>query len=119
MKVADIKKRFEQEGFECFYQGNSNKSFNIFLISPKGRISIGQYRGDVNKFQICNNSQLYIRETNEFLMKDKESYFNICFTNEVTFGEIEPAIELAKKIVVEYKRLQERIELLKIAMDNV
>ena len=77
MKAADIKKRFEQEGFECFYQGNSNKSFNIFLISPKGRISIGQYRGDVNKFQICNNSQLYIRETNEFLMKDKESYFNI------------------------------------------
>jgi hypothetical protein len=35
------------------------------------------------------------------------------------FDKIEPALELAKKIAVEYKRLQERIKLIKIAMDNL
>lgn len=119
MKVADIKKRFEQEGFECFYQGQSKKNFNIFLRVPGGRISIGEYRGEVNKFKICNNSQLYITETNEFLTNERKLDFNVCFHNEVMFGEIEPALELAKKISVEYKRLQERIELIKIAMDNI
>lgn len=119
MKVADIKNEFEKEGFECFYQGQTKKNLNIFLSTPDGRISIGEYRGEVKKFKICNISQLFIRETHAFLMNDKTLYFNICFTNEVMFGEIEPALELAKKIALEYKKLQERIELIKIAMDSL
>lgn len=119
MKVADIKKQFEQEGFECFYQGQTKKNLNIFLTTPDGRISIGEYLGAGNKFKICNISQLYIRETNAFLMNDKTLYFNVHFSNEVMFGEIEPALELAKKIALEYKKLQERIELIKIAMDSL
>ena len=119
MKTADIKKQFEQEGFECFYQGLSKKNFNIFLPLPGGRISIGEYRSEVNHFKICNCSQLYITETNEFLTNEKNLNFDVCFYNEVMFDKIEPALELAKKIAVEYKRLQERIELIKIAMDNL
>ena len=119
MKVSDIKKQFEHEGFECFYQGQSKKNLNIFLPAQDGRISIGEYRGEVKKFKICNISQLYIRETNAFLINDKSLYFNICFSNEVMFDEIEPALELAKKIALEYKKLQERIELIRIAMDSL
>lgn len=119
MKVADIKKQFEQEGFECFYQGRTNKNLNIFLPTTDGRISLGEYRSAGNKFSICNSTQLYITETNEFLMNERKLNFNVCFFNEVPFGEIEPAMELAKKLSVEYKRLQERIELIKIAMDNL
>lgn len=119
MKASDIKKQFEQEGFECFFQRNSKSNFNIFLPTADGRISIGEYRGEVKKFKICNISQLYIRETNSFLMNDRTLYFNICFSNEVMFGEIEPALELAKKLELEYKKLQERIELIKIAMDSL
>lgn len=119
MKVADLKKQFEQEGFECFYQAQSKKNFNIFLPSPEGRISIGEYRSEVNIFKICNSSQLYITETNEFLMNERSLKFGVCFFNEVRFEEIEPALGLAKKLSVEYKRLQERIELIKIAMDNI
>jgi len=119
MKTADIKKQFEQEGFECFYQGLSKKNFNIFLPAPDGRISIGEYRSEVNHFKICNCSQLYITETNEFLTNEKNLNFDVCFYNEVMFDKIEPALELAKKIAVEYKRLQERIKLIKIAMDSL
>lgn len=119
MKTADIKKLFEQEGFECFYQGRTNKNFNIFLPVPDGRISIGEYRSSVNHFKICNSSQLYITETNEFLITERKLDFNVCFFNEVMFEEIEPALELAKKLSVEYKRLQERIELIRIAMDSL
>lgn len=122
MKIADIKKQFEKEGFECFYQGNTRKNFNIFLPAPDGRISIGEYRSTGMKetiYKICNSTQLYITETNEFLMNERKLNFNVCFFNEVTFSEIEPALELAKKLSVEYKRLQERIELIKIAMDNI
>lgn len=117
MKASDVKKQFEKEGFECFFQRDSKKNFNIFLPTAVGRISIGEYRSE--KFKICNISQLYIRETNEFLMNNKGLYFNIVFTNEVMFGEIESALELAKKIALEYKKLQERIELIKIAMDSL
>ena len=119
MKTADIKKQFEKEGFECFYQGRTNKNLNIFLPLPDGRISIGEYRSAGNKFTIFNSSQLYITETNEHLMNERSLNFNVCFFNEVMFEEIEPALELAKKLAVEYKRLQERIELIKIAMDNL
>jgi len=122
MKTADIKKQFEQEGFECFYQGLSKKNFNIFLPAPDGRISIGEYRNTGMKetiFKICNCSQLYITETNEFLTNEKNLNFDVCFYNEVMFDKIEPALELAKKIAVEYKRLQERIKLIKIAMDSL
>lgn len=122
MKTADIKKQFEQEGFECFYQGQTKKNLNIFLPTKDGRISIGEFRSTGMKetiFKICNSSQLYIRETNEFLMSDRKLIFNVCFSNEVMFEEIEPALELAKKLAVEYKRLQERIELIKIAMDSL
>lgn len=122
MKSSDIKKQFEQEGFECFYQGQSKTNFNIFLPSPEGRISIGEYRSTGMKekiFKICNNSQLYITETNEHLMDERSLNFGICFYNEVMFEEIEQALELAKKLSVEYKRLQERIELIKIAMENL
>ena len=122
MKTSDIKKQFEQEGFECFYQKDSKKNLNIFLPTQDGRISIGEYRYTGMKetiFKICNISQLYIRETNAFLMNDKTLYFNICFSNEVMFDKIEPALDLAKKIALEYKKLQERIELIKIAMDSL
>ena len=122
MKAADIKKRFEQEGFECFYQGNTRKNFNIFLSTSDGRISIGEYRSTGMKetiFKICNSSQLYITEQDKFLKGEKTLNFGICFYNEVMFEEIEPALELAKKLAVEYKRLQERIELIKIAMENL
>jgi hypothetical protein len=119
MKVSDLKKQFEQEGFECFYQARVKKNFNIFLPLPGGRISIGEYRSEVNNFKICNCSQLYITETNEFLTNERNLNFDVCFYNEVMFDKIEPALELAKKIAVEYKRLQERIKLIKIAMDNL
>ena len=122
MKSSDIKKQFEQEGFECFYQGQSKKNFNIFLPLPDGRISIGEYRSTGMKetiFKICNSSQLYITEQDKFLKGEKTLNFGICFYNEVMFEKIEPALELAKKLAVEYKRLQERIELIKIAMDNL
>lgn len=119
MKTADIKKQFEKEGFECFYQGRTNKNLNIFLPLPDGRISIGEYRSAGNKFTIFNSSQLYITETNEHLMNERSLNFNVCFFNEVTFSDFIPAMESAKKLSVEYKRLQERIELIKIAMDNL
>lgn len=119
MKTSDVKNEFEKEGFECFYHRGTKKNFNIFLPSPKGRISIGEYYGDEKKIRICNTSQLYIRETNEFLMNNKDLIFNVCFSNEVSFSEIEPAMELAKNLALEYKRLQERIELIKIAMDSL
>ena len=122
MKIADIKKLFEQEGFECFYQVNTKKNFNIFLPVPDGRISIGEYRSTGMKetiFKICNSSKLYITEQDKFLKGEKTLNFGICFYNEVMFEKIEPALELAKKLAVEYKRLQERIELIKIAMDNL
>lgn len=119
MKVSDLKKQFEQEGFECFYQARVKKNFNIFLPLPGGRISIGEYRSEVNHFKICNCSQLYITEQNKFLKGEKTLNFDICFFNEVMFDKIEPALELAKKIAVEYKRLQERIKLIKIAMDSL
>lgn len=119
MKASDIKNQFEHEGFECFYQGQTKKNLNIFLQTPEGRISIGEYRGEVKKFKICNSSQLYITETNEFIMNEKKLNFGVCFFNETLFSEIEPALELAKKLSVEYKKLQERIELIKIAMDSL
>lgn len=122
MKIADIKQQFEKEGFECFYQVNTKKNFNIFLTIPDGRISIGEFRSTGMKetiFKICNSSQLYITEQDKFLKGEKTLNFGICFYNEVMFEEIEPALELAKKLSVEYKRLQERIELIKIAMDNI
>lgn len=117
-----MKKRFEQEGFECFYQGQSKKNFNIFLKVPDGRISIGEYRSTGMKetiFKICNSSQLYITETNEHLMDERSLNFGVCFFNEVLFEDFETALESAKKLSVEYKLLQERIELIKIAMENI
>ena len=119
MKISDIKNAFEKEGFECFYQAQTKKNLNIFLPIPDGRISIGEYRGEVKRFKICNISQLFMRETNVFQTNDKSLYFNICFSNEVTFNEFIPAMELAKKVALEYKKLQERIELIKIAMDSL
>jgi hypothetical protein len=84
MKTADIKKLFEKEGFECFYQGQSKKNFNIFLPAPDGRISIGEYRCTGMKetiFKICNSSQLYITEQDKFLKGEKTLNFGICFFN--------------------------------------
>ena len=114
-----MKKQFEQEGFECISQAREKKNFNIFIRTPGGRISIGEYRSEIDTFKICNSSQLYITETNEFLTNERNLNFDVCFYNEVMFDKIEPALELAKKIAVEYKRLQERIKLIKIAMDSL
>jgi hypothetical protein len=119
MKISDMKKQFEQEGFECFYQARQKKNFNIFIRTPGGRISIGEYRSEVDTFKICNSSQLYITETNESLMNERSLNFGICFFNEVMFEKIESALKSAKKLEVEYKKLQERIELIKIAMDSL
>ncbi len=52
-------------------------------------------------------------------MNERSLNFGVCFFNEAIFEKIESALESAKKLSVEYKRLQERIKLIRIAMDSL